>query len=165
LVIGEWVATQAPVLRMLDLRSKQLYVLPGSEGLFHPAWSPDGKYIAAASAQGRKETGWLYEVRTQQWTPLPVSSPCSWAHDSQALFCEGDAEPVVRFQLAKGNVEPAVVRLQVGTGKVEKVASLKGVRRPDSAPGGWLGLDPTDAPLVLRDTGSQQIYALDLQVP
>lgn len=34
LVIGEWVATQAPVLRMLNLRSKQLYVLPGSEGLF-----------------------------------------------------------------------------------------------------------------------------------
>ena len=56
LVIGEWVATQAPVLRMLDLRSKQLHVLPGSEGLIHPVWSPDGKYIAAASAQGRKGT-------------------------------------------------------------------------------------------------------------
>jgi len=96
---------------------------------------------------------------------LPVSSPCSWAHDSKALFCEGDVEPAVRLQLAKGNVEPAVVRLQLGTGKVENVASLKGVRRPDSAPGGWLGLDPTDAPLVLRDTGSHQIYALDLQVP
>jgi len=29
--------------------------------------------------------------------------------------------------------------------------------------GFWLGLDPTDAPLLLRDGGTQNIYALTLE--
>jgi hypothetical protein len=29
--------------------------------------------------------------------------------------------------------------------------------------GGWLGLDPTDAPLLLRDTGTDEIYAFTLE--
>ena len=28
----------------------------------------------------------------------------------------------------------------------------------------WFGLDPTDAPLLLRDIGSDDIYALTLEV-
>jgi hypothetical protein len=28
----------------------------------------------------------------------------------------------------------------------------------------WMGLDQTDAPMVLRDTGSTDIYALTLEV-
>ena len=28
---------------------------------------------------------------------------------------------------------------------------------------GWLGLDPTDAPLLLRDAGTDEIYALTLE--
>jgi len=27
----------------------------------------------------------------------------------------------------------------------------------------WLGLDPTDVPLILRDTGTRDIYALTLE--
>jgi hypothetical protein len=29
--------------------------------------------------------------------------------------------------------------------------------------GFWLGLEPTDAPLLLRDVGTQNIYALTLE--
>ena len=29
----------------------------------------------------------------------------------------------------------------------------------------WLGLAPDDSPLLLRDTGSQDIYALDWEKP
>jgi hypothetical protein len=29
----------------------------------------------------------------------------------------------------------------------------------------WFGLTPDDSPLVLRDTGTQEIYALDWQEP
>ena len=31
--------------------------------------------------------------------------------------------------------------------------------------GTWCGLGPDDSPLILRDVGSQEIYALDLQLP
>jgi hypothetical protein len=29
----------------------------------------------------------------------------------------------------------------------------------------WFGLAPDDSPLVLRDTGTQDIYALDWEAP
>jgi hypothetical protein len=31
--------------------------------------------------------------------------------------------------------------------------------------GAWTGLTPDDSPLVVRDVGSQEIYALDVQFP
>jgi hypothetical protein len=31
--------------------------------------------------------------------------------------------------------------------------------------GWWLGLAPDDSPLLLRDTGTQEIYALDWEAP
>jgi molybdopterin-guanine dinucleotide biosynthesis protein A len=58
-----------------------------------------------------------------------------------------------------------LVRLRVADDKIEKVASLKGIRRGVGALGEWFGLDPGDAPLLLRNTGNQQIYALDWEAP
>ncbi len=52
----------------------------------------------------------------------------------------------------------AVMRLRVADGRIEKVATLTGF-------GEWFGLDPGDAPLLLRNTGNQQIYALDCEAP
>jgi hypothetical protein len=49
-----------------------------------------------------------------------------------------------------------------GGGAQEKIAALK-----DWHDAGWFGgymeLDPTDAPLMLRDVGSDDIYALTLE--
>jgi hypothetical protein len=61
--------------------------------------------------------------------------------------------------------DSGVFRIPVKGGEVERVADLK-----DWHAGGddeieldpWMDLDPTDAPLLLRDTGTQDIYALIL---
>ena len=42
-------------LRILDLASHQVTVLPGSTSVYSPRWSPDGKYIAALSTRPRPE--------------------------------------------------------------------------------------------------------------
>jgi eukaryotic-like serine/threonine-protein kinase len=34
-------------IRMLDLKTHEVSTLPGSDGLFSPRWSPDGRYMAA----------------------------------------------------------------------------------------------------------------------
>ena len=151
MVIGDWIGTTAPVLRMLDLKTKQLSVVPGSEGMIDPIWSPDGRYIAAAVP---KKGRWLYEVNARRWTNLPLTGPCSWSHDSSYIYCESPLEG-----------EVSVTRFRVADGKTQKVASLKGIRRVNGAFGEWFGLDPHDAPLFLRDTGNQQIYALDWDAP
>jgi len=45
---------------------------------------------------------------------------------------------------------------------VERVADLKDFRQTGFF-GIWLALAPDDSPLLLRDTGNQEIYALDWQ--
>lgn len=57
------------------------------------------------------------------------------------------------------------MRLRVPDGKIEKVANLTGIRRVEGAFGEWFGLVPGDAPMLLRNGGSQQIYALDWDAP
>jgi hypothetical protein len=49
--------------------------------------------------------------------------------------------------------------------KLERLFSLKGVRRYWGDFGMWTGLVPDDSPLLARDTSSQEIYALDWQAP
>jgi hypothetical protein len=46
-----------------------------------------------------------------------------------------------------------------------RLVSLKGVRRFWGELGQWTGLAPDDSPLLVRDTSSQEVYALDFQAP
>ena len=74
----------------------------------------------------------------------------SFTRDSRFLY-------VLRFGRDQG-----VFRVPVAGGKVERVVNMN-----DWHLTGMLGfsmsLDATDAPLVLRDTGSDDIYALTLE--
>ena len=54
------------------------------------------------------------------------------------------------------------IEFQSPAAKKELVADLKDVP-PTGNYGLWLGLDPTDAPLLLPDTGTTDIYALTLE--
>ena len=58
--------------------------------------------------------------------------------------------------------DKGIFRMDVKGGVEEKIADLK-----DWHDAGWfgayMGLDPTDAPLLLRDVGSDDLYALTLE--
>ena len=58
--------------------------------------------------------------------------------------------------------QPSEMRVHLRDRKIERVADLKDFRQ-----GGfysvWLGIAPDDSPLLLRNTGTQEIYALDWQ--
>ena len=60
--------------------------------------------------------------------------------------------------------QPSVMRVRIRDHKVDRVADLKNFRQAGFY-GGWLGMAPDDSPLLLRDTGTQEIYALDWQAP
>jgi hypothetical protein len=55
-----------------------------------------------------------------------------------------------------------VFRIPASGGDAERISDLKGVH-PTGYYSVWLGLDPTDAPLLLRDVGTSDIYALTLE--
>ena len=56
------------------------------------------------------------------------------------------------------------MRVHIADKKIERVADLRDLRVTGYF-NGWLGLAPDDSPLLLRDTGSQDVYALDWHTP
>jgi Tol biopolymer transport system component len=142
------------VIQLFDLKTRQVSTLPGSEDLFSPHWSPDGRYVVAMSRDSRKLM--LFDFSTHKWTEL-VSSPAAypnWSHDGSYIYF---SNPYI--------AEPAVYRVRISDRKLELVASLSRQRLGWSIAGKWMGLAGDDSPLVLRDTGSEEIYALDWEAP
>jgi Tol biopolymer transport system component/DNA-binding winged helix-turn-helix (wHTH) protein len=139
-------------LHILDLSSHEITVLPGSAGLWSPRWSPNGRYIAAMSNDfpGLK----ILDTATQHWSSLPVNGRMdypAWSSDSQSIYF---------LRLIDG--DRGVYRVRVTGGKTERVADLKDWHITGYY-SFWMALDPTDAPLLLRDIGSDDIYALALE--
>ena len=67
-------------------------------------------------------------------------------------------------RLAASLAEPGIFRVAVNNNKLERIASLKDFR-PAGTFGAWLSLTPDDDPLVLRDVGPPEIYALSWEAP
>src|SRR5580704_5182129 len=100
-------------IRILDLESRQVSTLPGSQGFYSPRWSPDGRYISAFSADSK--TLLLFDVQTQKWTDLASGSLSwlNWSHDGRYVY-------VLDF---KGKNE--VVRIRISDHQAEQVVDLK----------------------------------------
>ena len=97
----------------------------------------------------------LFDFKTQKWVELesiPAGFP-NWSRDGTYLYF-----------LSSGS-DAAIYRVRISDHKLEKVVSLKGIRLTIGEVGTWCGLAADDSPLILRDVGSQEIYALDLQLP
>jgi Tol biopolymer transport system component len=153
LIFGGVYASASAGIRILDLKTRQLTALPGSQGLFSPRWSPDGRYIAAV--RGNSQSLMLFDRAKQKWSDVlkgrNVSFP-DWSRDSQYIYFLSWPE------------NPAVFRMRLSDYALERVANLKDFR-PTGYWDDWMGLDPADSPLLLRDTGLQDVYALDSESP
>jgi Tol biopolymer transport system component len=136
-------------IRILDLTMKRITTLPGSQGLYAPEWSPDGRYVAALSSRDYLV---LFD-RRRKWKTLlelGVGYP-TWSRDGQYIYCNTLWRP-----------RPALIRLAVRNGERETfpvnfVAA--------GTYGAWSGSTPDGSFLLLRDRGSRDIYSLDLNLP
>lgn len=135
-------------IHILDVASKTVSAVPGSQGLYSPRWSPDGRALSAFS--GDSKTLLLFDFATGKWTPLATGSLgwLSWSHDGQYVY-------VLDF-----SGKDSVVRIRVRDHKAEDVADLTHIITTGRY-GTALALTPDDSPLLLRDTGSQDVYAVD----
>jgi Tol biopolymer transport system component/DNA-binding winged helix-turn-helix (wHTH) protein len=156
-LIPQHLAEEGPLtLHQLDLRTHKLSTLPGSEGLFTPRWSPDGRYIAAMSEDSKRIV--VLDLTTSRWTELARASfiaYLSWSKDAKYIY----------FDSACGSPDPALFRVSVKDGRIERLYSLKDTPEVYGDYGTWFGLDPEDSPLLTRDLGTQEIYALDWVAP
>jgi eukaryotic-like serine/threonine-protein kinase len=138
------------VICILELEGNHVTTVPGSVGMFSPRWSPDGHSIVTLNPKSLGLN--IFDVRTQRWsTPYPGAAGFPrWSKDSHTIYFLGLP------------YNPGVFRVPVTGGDAERITDLKGVHYTGYY-GVWFGLDPTDSPLLLRDIGTSDIYALKLE--
>jgi eukaryotic-like serine/threonine-protein kinase len=147
IVFGSQSNDPSSPIRILDLANEQVSTLPGSDGLFSPRWSPDGRYMAAFSGESTRIL--LFHFNTGKWTELAQGN-FGWlnlSHDGNYVYTLD----------SKSN---AVVRIRISDHKAEPVLDLKNFSTAGRY-GGSVALTPDDSVLLLRNTGSQDVYSVD----
>jgi serine/threonine protein kinase/Tol biopolymer transport system component len=142
-------------LRIINLATRQITAVPGSEGLFSPRWSPDGRYLAALDLEELSKTMRIFDFQTGKWSdwvtdPVFVGYP-AWTSDSRYVEYSTSIE---------------VRRIKVGESHPETLFSVKGLREystPDF--GTWTDNAPDNTRMFLRNVSSQNIYTLDVDFP
>jgi serine/threonine protein kinase/Tol biopolymer transport system component len=139
-------------IHVLDVDSRKVSNLPESQGLYSPRWSPDGRYVSAFSADSKRLL--LFDFQTRKWTELANGSLgwLNWSHDGQYVY------------VLDTRGRNAVVRIRISDHKTEQVVDLKNFASTGRY-GGCLALAPDDSPLLLRDTGTQDVYSVSWEAP
>jgi Tol biopolymer transport system component len=141
-------------IQILDLRTRALSTVPGSEGWFSPRWSPDGRYIAAISLDQRKLS--LFDTTLHTWRTIAdttVADPV-WSSDSKAIF----------FHASSAEMQP-IYRVSVPGGRLEQVANLSNFSGEDTEDYFFCGLTLEGVPIVRSRTRTGNLYTLDLDGP
>jgi Tol biopolymer transport system component len=136
-------------IHIVDLKTRVVTTVPGSEGLFSPHWSPDGRYIAAQPMkQGRLL---LFDFVTRQWAELAnrhAHNP-TWSRDGRYVYAKDGG---------------GVWRVRISDRKTEDVVSAADLKR-GQAEFYFTGLAPDDSPLGVAVYGNADIYAFDWEAP
>ena len=133
-------------IRVVDLKTNQVSVLPGSEGTWSPRWSPDGRFIACLSAGLGKVM--LYDLRTRKQSQLLESGGCpSWSWDGESLLV---------------NSGSWCLRMRISDRKAERVTNLRDI---PVAGWGWFAAAPNNSFITAVDAGTEEIFALDWKAP
>jgi serine/threonine protein kinase/Tol biopolymer transport system component len=139
-------------IRVVDLKTHQISTLPDSRGLFAARWSADGRYIAALTWDSLSLV--LFDFQTGKWSELAKvrAAFLNWSKDGKYVY------------FLRWLENPAVLRIRVADRQVEQVGDLKNFPVTGNL-GPWVGIAPDDSPLLLRDAGTQDIYALSWEAP
>jgi Tol biopolymer transport system component len=138
-------------IQLEDLSTRRIIKVKGSEGLSHPRWSADGKYLAALSVDHSRLM--LCDVATGAWRKLAeqnINDPV-WSQDDSSLFFH---------DLAQAGQH--IYKVSTSTGKIEQVADVSDLRSAGVANYRFLGLAPGDIPLISAKASAANLYSADL---
>jgi Tol biopolymer transport system component len=139
---------QNPYLYIVDVASERVSVLPGSQGLFSPSWSPDGRFIAAL--RGDSYQLMLLDRATGTWFALTDSKSGYpvWSRDGKSLYSVQRHEGGSRIY----SVDPL-------TRKLRGVMDLGDFPLLDR----WMGFHPDGSLLLAKNASIQEIDLLQVE--
>lgn len=143
-------------IHLLNLENGQMSTLPGSEGLFSPRWSRDGRHIAAQSVNTPFEL-MLYDVATQSWKNVGVIGVNQvWAHDSKSFYAFG-------YDRLHQKGKLPIYRIWLD-GRSEELVDLRRAAQPPIRECYCCdGSMPDNSPILNCVSGSSDIFALELK--
>ena len=152
IVFGGAFFDPSPTIRILDVKTHQISTLPGSKGLFSPHWSPDGRYVVAMPCDSHGLM--LFDFAAQKWEEIAKVTAAfpNWSKTGEYVYFLHEED------------QGSVMRVRIRDRKLERVADLKNPGQARQFLFSF-GVTPDDSPLLLRDTGTQEIYALDWEAP
>jgi eukaryotic-like serine/threonine-protein kinase len=145
-----------PTIQVLEPNSKQSSTIPGSQGLFSPRWFPDGRHLTALSNDSRRIL--LFDFETRKWSDwISVHGTLrypNWSSDGKYLYFATSATD-----------SPAYYRVKFGQSHPELLLDLKDIKQFSGDLGVWSAITPDGSPLFVRDMSTDEIYALELDLP
>ena len=147
-------------ITVVDQPSGKRTVVESAGGNWGFRWIGEDDLVAAS---GLRSKFTLYNLKTNGWSDWPIEP------EPRAVSRWGVSPDHQYLYYATSGTEPELMRVRVGENRAQAVASLKDF---DFAMfiqfnGGdlWISFTPDGSPLLLRDAGSQEIYALTVKWP
>jgi serine/threonine protein kinase/Tol biopolymer transport system component len=139
-------------IRVLDMASGKISVIPQSRGMSSPVWVNNDTLVATTDDAARARR---YDLKSQAWSDL-ASGPFSDCNSTDGTYVYGTT---------MGPALPKAVRIRVSDGHLESLLDLSGLSRVVTYGAREVNLTPGGELLFTRDTGTQEIYALNIHWP
>ena len=153
IIFGQILARETKMLlHELNLETHALTDIPGSEGMWLPTRSRDGRYVLAISVDEKVKLR-MYDVATKSWTEV-----------RQGLLADFGFYPDGKSIFYSDGEGQAMYRMRLSDRKIERIADVRHIDQP-SLPywPAWTGIAPDGSPLLMHDLGTREIYALELE--
>jgi eukaryotic-like serine/threonine-protein kinase len=135
-------------IRIIDIASRQISLMPGTAGFAFPSWSPNGKYLVAMAQNPSRMM--LFSAETKTWRELRrFDVPWgywTWSRDSKSLY------------MALVDQQRGMYRLTIQEGKWEKLGTMERVDARDTD--SFVSLAPDGQPAIMSHLGAAHAYAL-----
>ena len=140
---------------LLDLRSGETTRLPGSDDMFGPRWTPDGRYVVALPHKNWNRL-MRFDFVTQKWSELVPYDAANGtlSPDGQSVYFESEhnGRHLGRARLRDGRTERVVDFEEVTRGTLMTCTGAGGV-------------DLDGSPLLDCVVNASELYVLDVDCP